>query len=104
MDCSPTCLRMVGKFYGRNLNNQKLRDLCQINKEGVNLLGISEAAEKLGFRSSGVKVSPEQLKETELPYIALAAKSLCGPLQSQKREVLYRRSCKRPDCLYREGI
>ncbi|HXH98691.1 MAG TPA: peptidase domain-containing ABC transporter [Sphingobacteriaceae bacterium] len=69
MDCGPTCLRMAGKYYGRNLNIQQLRELCQINKEGVNLLGISEAAEKVGFRSSGVKVSLGQLKEAELPCI-----------------------------------
>lgn len=69
MDCGPTCLRMVGKYYGRNFNIQSLRDLCQINREGVSLLGISEAAEKLSFRSSGVKVTLDQLKEAELPCI-----------------------------------
>lgn len=69
MDCGPTCLRMIGKYYGRNLNIQKLREFCQINKEGVSLLGISEAAEKLGLRSSGAKISLKQLIESELPCI-----------------------------------
>ncbi|MHB1179067.1 MAG: peptidase domain-containing ABC transporter [Daejeonella sp.] len=69
MDCGPTCLRIIAKYYGRSLNIQKLRESCQINKEGVSLLGISEAAEKLGFRSSGVKVTLEQLKDAELPCI-----------------------------------
>lgn len=69
MDCGPTCLRMIGKYYGRSFNLQKLRELCKINREGVSLLGISEAAEKLSFRSSGVKVTLEQLKEAELPCI-----------------------------------
>lgn len=68
-DCGPTCLRMVAKYYGRNLNIQKLRELCQINRAGVSLLGISETAEKIGFRSSGVKISLTQLKECELPCI-----------------------------------
>lgn len=51
MDCGPTCLRMVAKHCGRNYSIQKLRAICQVNRGGVNLLGISEAAEKIGFRT-----------------------------------------------------
>lgn len=69
MDCGPTCLRMVAKHYGRNFTIQTLRKYCEINREGVSLLGISDASEKIGFRSLGVKLSPEQLKEAELPCI-----------------------------------
>lgn len=69
MDCGPTCLQMIVKFYGRNFSVQKLRELCQINKDGVNLLGLSEAAEKIGLRSSGAKVTIIQLKESVLPCI-----------------------------------
>jgi len=69
MDCGPTCLRMVAKHYGRNYTLQKLRDLCQISREGVSLLGISEAAENIGFRSLGVKLTVEQLKEAQLPCV-----------------------------------
>ena len=53
MDCGPTCLRMVAKHYGRNFKTQTLRQLCEINKEGVSLFGISNAAEKVGFRNLG---------------------------------------------------
>jgi len=69
MDCGPTCLRMIAKHYGRNYKQRTLNNLCEINKEGVSLLGISDAAEKIGFRSLGVKISAEQLKEAELPCI-----------------------------------
>lgn len=69
MDCGPTCLRMVAKHYGRNYTLQKLRDLCQISREGVSLLGISEAAENIGFRSLGAKLTVEQLKEAQLPCV-----------------------------------
>ncbi|MEP6610244.1 MAG: peptidase domain-containing ABC transporter [Mucilaginibacter sp.] len=69
MDCGPTCLRMVAKHYGRNFSVQTLRKLCEINREGVSLLGISDAAEKTGFRSLGVKLSVAQIKEAELPCI-----------------------------------
>ena len=53
-DCGPTCLRMIAKQYGKNYSLQGLRERCTINREGVSLLGISEAAENIGFRSIGV--------------------------------------------------
>ena len=69
MDCGPTCLRMVAKHYGRNFKVQTLRKLCEINREGVSLLGMSDAAEKIGFLTLGVKLTPIQLKDAELPCI-----------------------------------
>lgn len=69
MDCGPTCLRMVAKHYGRNVRVQTLRKLCEINKEGVSLLGISDAAEKIGFRTIGAKLKLANLHEVELPCI-----------------------------------
>jgi ATP-binding cassette subfamily B protein len=69
MDCGPTCLRMVAKHYGRNFKVQTLRKLCEINREGVSMLGMSDASEKIGFRSLGVKLNPKDLKEAELPCI-----------------------------------
>ena len=69
MDCGPTCLRMVAKYYGRNFRLETLRQFCEISKEGVSLLGISDASEKIGFRSLGVKLNFRDLKESELPCI-----------------------------------
>lgn len=60
---------MIAKYHGRNFSIQRLRQLSQANRKGVSLLGISEAAEKIGFRSLGVKLSLDQLKEIELPCI-----------------------------------
>lgn len=66
MDCGPTCLKMVAKFYGKNYSLQNLRDRCHITREGVSLLGISDAAESIGFRTTGVKVTWRQMVE-EMP-------------------------------------
>lgn len=63
IDCGPTCLRIIAKYYGKNYSLQRLRDACHITREGVSLLGISDAAEKLGFRTMGVKITFEQLCE-----------------------------------------
>jgi len=70
MDCGPTCLRMIAKYYGRNFSLQTLRERCFITRGGVSLLGISDAAESIGFRTMGVSISYEQLsKEAPLPVI-----------------------------------
>jgi len=69
MDCGPTCLRMISKYYGKNFSLDRLRDLSGINREGVSLLGISEAAEKLGFRTTGARLTLQQLKQAQLPAI-----------------------------------
>ena len=70
MDCGPTCLKMVAKFYGKNYSLQNLRNRCHITREGVSLLGISDAAESIGFRTTGVKVTWRQMvEEMPLPCI-----------------------------------
>lgn len=69
MDCGPTCLRMVAAFYGKRYSLEGLREKSFITREGVSMLGISEAAEKLGFRSICVQVTYEMLQEAPLPCI-----------------------------------
>lgn len=69
MDCGPTCLRMVAAFHGKRYSLEGLRKKSFITREGVSMLGISEAAEKIGFRSICVQVSYEKLKEAPLPCI-----------------------------------
>lgn len=71
MDCGPTCLRMVAKYYGKNYSLETLRERSYITREGISLLGTSEAAESIGFRTMGVKITFEQLvNEAPLPCIA----------------------------------
>ncbi|PPL03159.1 peptidase domain-containing ABC transporter [Parapedobacter indicus] len=69
MDCGATSLRMICKYYGRNMDIYRLRQLCQTTNRGVNLLGVSEAAEKVGFRTQGVKLTLDQLSEIPLPCV-----------------------------------
>jgi ATP-binding cassette subfamily B protein len=70
MDCGPTCLRMIAKYYGRSYTLQTLRERSFITREGVSMLGISDAAESVGFRTTGVRISLEQLKkDVPLPCI-----------------------------------
>jgi len=70
MDCGPTCLRMIAKYHGKHYSLETLRQHSFITREGVSMLGISDAAEYIGFRTSGVMISFEQLvEEAQLPCI-----------------------------------
>ena len=69
-DCGPASLRMIAKYYGKNYTLQTLREYCFITREGVSMLGISDAAERIGFRTTALKISVEQLVEdVPLPCI-----------------------------------
>jgi ATP-binding cassette, subfamily B, bacterial len=70
MDCGPSCLRMVAKFCGKPFSLQGLRSRAFISKSGVSMLGISDAAESIGFRTRGYRLTWEQLRdEVPLPCI-----------------------------------
>ena len=69
MDCGPTCLRMVARAHGKHYSADTLRQMAGFSKAGVSLLGISDTAEKIGFRTRGVKIEPKQLKDIPLPAI-----------------------------------
>lgn len=70
MDCGPTSLRMVAAYYGKHYSIQYLRENCFISRLGVSMLGISEAAEKLGMHTIGLRISISRLKEdVPLPCI-----------------------------------
>jgi ATP-binding cassette subfamily B protein len=62
---------MVSKYHGRSYTLSVLRDKCNITREGVSLLGISDAAESISFRTMGVKVSYDKIvAEKPIPFIA----------------------------------
>jgi ATP-binding cassette, subfamily B, bacterial len=70
MDCGPSCLKMVAAFHGRSLSIETLRKKCYITREGVSFLGLSEAADSVGFRTIGVKIPFRKLVESvPLPCI-----------------------------------
>ena len=88
MDCGPTCLRMISKYYGKNYSAQTLRTKSQIGKDGVNLLGISEAAESIGLKSLGVQLNLEDLlTQVNLPCILHWNKNHFVVLPPQKKKI-----------------
>jgi ATP-binding cassette subfamily B protein len=70
MDCGPACLQMVATYYGKYYSLEKLRRMCYISREGVSILGISEASEKIGFHSISVQITLIKLhNDVPLPCI-----------------------------------
>jgi len=69
MDCGPACLRMVAKYYGKSFNLDTLRQRSEYTRSGVSMLGISNAAESIGLKTLGAKLSFEELCAAPLPCI-----------------------------------
>ena len=71
MDCGPTCLRMISKFYGKHFTLQTLREKSYLARDGVSMLGIADAAEAIGLKSLGATLTWKKLSgEAPLPLIA----------------------------------
>ncbi|OFX22989.1 MAG: ABC transporter ATP-binding protein [Bacteroidetes bacterium GWA2_31_9] len=69
-DCGPTCLKMIAKHYGKNVGLQTLRQKSHITRAGVSLMGISDAANDIGIKTTGVRCSFDTLvEEAQLPVI-----------------------------------
>lgn len=88
-DCGPTCIKIIAKYYGKNLKMQLLRSLSETTRNGSNLLTISDAAESLNFRTLGVKISLKKLKEAPLPCILHWNKNHYVVLYKIKNDKLY---------------
>lgn len=70
MDCGPTCLKMIAEFFGKKFSLDYLREICFINRQGVNLLSLSDACETLGFETIAARLTIEELAEQcSLPCI-----------------------------------
>lgn len=70
-DCGPACLQNISGHYGRRYSLQHIRELSAMSREGATMFGLSKAAEQMGMRATGVRISYDQLtSESRLPCIA----------------------------------
>lgn len=63
MDCGAACLCMIARHYGKKYSMRFFRENAHISREGISMLGLSMAAEKVGFRTLSAKITVEQLAE-----------------------------------------
>ena len=68
-DCSAACIVMVGRYWGKEFNINRLRELAYVNRDGASLKGLANAVENLGFNSRPVKASLDRLANQRLPAI-----------------------------------
>ncbi len=88
-DCGPTCVKIVAKHFGKTIHVQTLRNFAETTREGSSLLGLSEAAEKIGFHTIGVKINLEKLLEAPLPCIVHWNKNHFAVLYKIKKNTIY---------------
>lgn len=69
-DCGAACLASIGNHYKVNLPIARIRQYANTDKRGTNVLGIIEAAEKMGFTAKGVKGGLDSVDKIPLPAIA----------------------------------
>lgn len=70
MDCGPACLQMIAAFHGRKCDLESIRNAAHITRQGVSILGLAKAAESIGFKTKGLKLSIDKLRsEVPLPCI-----------------------------------
>ena len=69
MDCGPTSLKIVAKYYGKHFSLQSLRSKSHVSIDGVSVLGISDAAESIGFKTLPARISIDELHKAIMPFI-----------------------------------
>jgi HlyB family type I secretion system ABC transporter len=69
-DCSAACIVMVGRYWGREFNINRLRELAYVSRDGASLKGLANAVENLGFNCRPVKASLALLANQKMPAIA----------------------------------
>ncbi len=70
MECGPTCLAMIFKYYGYYNIQSLLAKLTEANTAGVNLYSMAEVAEQFGFQADAYEMEYENFKEIKMPCIA----------------------------------
>lgn len=69
-DCGVACLSTIVKFHGGIASLEKLRELSGTSRQGTTLLGLYQAAQKMGFDAQGLEAdSVENLKDLNEPVI-----------------------------------
>ena len=69
-DCGAACLASVAAHYQLRLPVSRIRQYAGTDKRGTNVLGLLEAANRLGFEAKGAKGQLESLYKIPLPAIA----------------------------------
>ena len=97
MMCGIACLQMICKYYGKDLNQTFLSEMCSATHEGVSLLGINNVATEIGFKTVRGRISVNGLTKGDFPCILHWNQNHFVLLYKvkKKEEILYCRPRKR---------
>lgn len=68
-DCGPACIRMVAAYYGKKYSLHKLKEICNLSRQGATVLDVVECLKKNHFSASPITISLPELKRMPLPSI-----------------------------------
>jgi HlyB family type I secretion system ABC transporter len=69
-DCGAAALATVALYHRRRVGLEQMRDLAGTDRIGTNLLGLAQAAERLGFSAKAVRGPYEAIAKVPLPAVA----------------------------------
>lgn len=77
-DCGPACIATIVKYYNGYIPLEEIKNMCHTTKKGTTALDIVLTLEKIGFKSQGVKIDFEQLKNNKITFPCIAHVTLNG--------------------------
>ncbi len=69
-DCGAACIASITAYYGLKIPLAQVREFTATDRKGTTILGLVEAAEKLGFQAKGVRGTLDSLRDVPTPFIA----------------------------------
>lgn len=68
-DCGIVCIRIIARYWGKQMSLKDIRSLVDMNREGLSIKGMRDTFKKLGFDSAVVRVPKEELLKMPLPAV-----------------------------------
>lgn len=68
-DCGITCVRMIARYFGKNIPLKELRKLTETNRQGISLQDITDVFTGVGMKSAALSIRPEDLYRMPMPGI-----------------------------------
>lgn len=68
-DCGIVCVRILARYWGKRISLRAVRELCDMDRQGISIREISATLKKLGMDSASIRVPLEELRKMPLPAV-----------------------------------
>ncbi len=68
-DCGITCIRIIAKYYGKEISLGVLREMCDASRMGISMRDIVHCVRSLGFEAEAVRIDMAAVERMPLPAI-----------------------------------